>query len=626
MIPQKLLAYARKLRSNNSYDLALGILQDSLEYPSLDNNPIIFAEFLLEISYNFFGLAKYGEANTSLKTAWDLVNVSQIIPKSLQVDILRALGRSELVKNPEESVKWFRKTLEMLENLKKQGTGEDKIEKFMTVNERNTSEKKFNAEEFDELRVLAERDPIELHLARVQADLGLAYRILGDFESAIGNLHVASKVFEKVAVHDSYLESLIDLSITQILMSSFQEAYENIDIILEISEQNPVYSNNVPELLLHILKGFIFWQLQLKQADYAFQQASTTLKTTNSYLLEGLYYLLHGIYDFTAINDFNSKLKQPLYYEYLTSALVRWRSLKLYPPLIDTLWITFNSLIQEIAHTNNQSQLGKAEDTLKELEELWPLIRNNLENEEKRLLVIIQYSRIQLEIIKKGVAKTHFFGHYLRQFQKTLKIARRQQILDIRLVVYARVFYFLLQLDQYKDEKEKIRLLALLDDFGRDIKETKVQVLNQFFLIFKSKLIVYLDFKKVTQSINLLNEAKELISDPQFTHYVDDIGELEKQWQNYFDLMKKNPEEVQKLLIKFRKDTKEDMLGMFSKFFNQYIFQFLIIPSRILTMADWKKKFDPTEIISLFQSPSEFSSNVSQFSFSIPEEISEEIP
>jgi hypothetical protein len=131
---------------------------------------------------------------------------------------------------------------------------------------------------------------------------------------------------------------------------------------------------------------------------------------------------------------------------------------------------------------------------------------------------------------------------------------------------------------------------------------------------------------KVTQSISLLNEAKELISDPQFTHYVDDIGELEKQWQGYFDIMKKNPKEVQKLLTKFRKDTKEDMLKMFSKFFNQFIFQFLIIPSRILTMADWKRKFDPTEIISLFQSPSEFSSNVSQFSFSIPEEISEEIP
>ncbi|MHA1984838.1 MAG: hypothetical protein ACW967_10810 [Candidatus Hodarchaeales archaeon] len=196
----------------------------------------------------------------------------------------------------------------------------------------------------------------------------------------------------------------------------------------------------------------------------------------------------------------------------------------------------------------------------------------------------------------------------------------------MHVAIYARVFYFLLQLDQYKDEKEKNRLLALLDDFGRDIQETKIPVLNQFFLIFKSKLIIYLDFMKVTQSISLLNEAKELISDPQFTHYVDDIGELEKQWQGYFDIMKKNPKEVQKLLTKFRKDTKEDMLKMFSKFFNQFIFQFLIIPSRILTMADWKRKFDPTEIISLFQSPSEFSSNVSQFSFSIPEEISEEIP
>ncbi|OLS16484.1 MAG: hypothetical protein HeimC3_54270 [Candidatus Heimdallarchaeota archaeon LC_3] len=625
MIPQKLLTYARKLRSNHSYELALGILQDSLEYPSLDNNPIIFAEFLLEISYNFFGLGKYAEANSSLKTGWDLVNVVPVIPKSLQVDILKALGRSELVKNSEESVKWFRKTLELLENLKKLGNPEDQIEKFTSLNKKDDLSL-IKAEEFDELRILSERDPIELHIARVQSDLGLAYRILGDYESAIGNLHGACKIFEKVSLIESYLESLVDLSISHILCGNFQDSNENIDIILEILEQNPKYNNIVPELLLHILKGYIFWQLQLKQAEYAFQQASIALKTTNSYLLEGFFYLLRGIYNFSVDNgSVAHKETESSPHQLFSSALVRWRSLKFYPPLIDTLWISFSWLLTKWNLTKNKDEISKIEEILSELETLWPIIKENLESEEKRLLVIIQYARIQLEMIKKGL-KSHFFGHYLRSLQKTLKIARRQQILDIRLVVYAQVFYFLLQLNSYKDEKERTRLIALLDDLGRDIQESKSKILIQFYYIFQAKMLIFLDFKKVNQSINLLKNAKDLINDPQFIQYSEDIESLENKWQSYFKSMKNNPDNIQKLLVEFRKESKQDMIQMLLKFTNLYIFQFLILPSRILTMADWKKKFDPADVITLFHSPSEYTTNISSFSADLDENfVAEEV-
>jgi hypothetical protein len=53
----------------------------------------------------------------------------------------------------------------------------------------------------------------------------------------------------------------------------------------------------------------------------------------------------------------------------------------------------------------------------------------------------------------------------------------------------------------------------------------------------------------------------------------------------------------------------KEINAMLKTFINQLIFQYLIVPSRILALTDWKQILVPNKIIPLFQSHAEISAS-----------------
>ncbi|HKZ41735.1 MAG TPA: hypothetical protein VJ044_12275, partial [Candidatus Hodarchaeales archaeon] len=331
-------------------------------------------------------------------------------------------------------------------------------------------------EEMDAARVEAERDTLEVHIARTQADLGLAYRVLGDYDSAVGNLQSACKTFELANLHEPLAAALVELSIAFLLSGWVKEAKDSLSRLESFLKNYPGLSSSSTELFIHTIKAFVYWQLDLgKIALENFRLAEHSLAKAQSSVLEALYLTLRGLFTLAEEGSLADELRHSgRTDELLTAAITRWKMLEIDAPIVDINW----ALMTWVADSHLKGATESLPDpaialrSLHSLEEYWGKSKVNSIVESKRSLVLIQYGRLLIELVEKK-DKPEDLLHFLRMFNRLLKITRRQQILDVRIAIYGQIFSLIIKIGAYKDKQERDSLWALLDDFSRDLDEIK---------------------------------------------------------------------------------------------------------------------------------------------------------
>ena len=496
------------------------------------------------------------------------------MPPPLQIENLRTLARVQFYLNPEESVHLLRQALTILENID-------------PVQETNFS--------------IQDR---ELSAAYVQVDLGVAYRIIGDTDSAIGYLHMGMKAFEKYAQYEFELTTLTELSLAQLLHGSLQASHTSLTILEELINQSPNYKAIIPETLPALLQATIYWQLlSFSKATFSVNKAETCLSSANSLLLEGLYFLFKGLYliDIDNMPDNNTPTMNSSPTEYFYSSMARWQLLEFYPPIIDSYWAVITYFFLNFKFLN----IKVASDVLSDLESLWTKLKGKAEKSEiKRLLVIIQYSRIIIEIAQK-TSVDFDKAHFLRAFKHLLKIARGNQILDIKLVCYAQVFFYIFETNAYKEKQEKTAIIALLEDFNRDVLATRSKILHMFFTIFKASVLLAIDLSNVKHSMDALHSIKEFLQEENFSQYLIYVEETEKKWLEWVQEIKKSSSDLANpdtLVLKFQASIITDIYHLLALFNSRIVFQY-VFSFRILTMIDWKQKIYSDTVVTPFYVP-----------------------